>query len=374
MGDYDHDGRLDILLTGDTGSNLIAQVWRNTGSGFTNINAGLPGVRASAVAWGDYDNDGRLDILLTGADSGSNLVAQLWHNTGTGFAYVPVPGLPGVSSGSVAWGDYDNDGLLDILLTGTPDGGLTSICQVWRNTGGGFTDISAGLPGVSSGKAVWGDSSGDGLLDVLLAGSGRAQVWRSHHPKVDAAPSAPSGLATASTPPTITLSWNTANDGETPANALTYNLRIGTVPSGGQIFNPSADSVTGVSRLAQPGNMGHRLAFSLSTNLPPGFYYWSVQAVDGAFEGSAFAAEGYFAFGGVSSITNMVLLPNGSLRLDILGTTGKAYQGFTTSDLGLAPGNWTGLGAATEVSPGYFQLFDPGVAGHPRRLYKVRTP
>ena len=45
---------------------MIAQVWRNTGSGFSNINAGLPGVYDSSVAWGDYDNDGRLDFLLTG--------------------------------------------------------------------------------------------------------------------------------------------------------------------------------------------------------------------------------------------------------------------------------------------------------------------
>jgi len=54
--------------------------------------------------------------------------------------------LPGVGSSSVAWGDYDNDGDLDILLTGYSTSG--SIARVYRNDGGSFTDISAGLPGV----------------------------------------------------------------------------------------------------------------------------------------------------------------------------------------------------------------------------------
>ena len=117
----------------------------------------MPGAYNSAVAWGDYDNDGLLDIFLTGAtnSSGSGVVAQLWHNTGNGFAYVAVPGLAGVSSGSVAWGDYDNDGRLDILMTGASAKG--PIAQLWRNTGNGFTNVPiAGLPGVSNSAAAWG--------------------------------------------------------------------------------------------------------------------------------------------------------------------------------------------------------------------------
>src|SRR5436190_21636654 len=65
---------------------------------------------------GDYDNDGRLDLLLAGGGAGT----QLWRNTGSGFSNVTAsvaPGLPGAAYGS-AWGDYDNDGRLDFLLTG----------------------------------------------------------------------------------------------------------------------------------------------------------------------------------------------------------------------------------------------------------------
>ena len=80
-GDYDNDGDLDILLTGDHGSGgRVAKVYRNDGGGtFTDIGAGLTGVYDSSVAWGDYDNDGDLDILLTGY-SGSGKVAKVYRN------------------------------------------------------------------------------------------------------------------------------------------------------------------------------------------------------------------------------------------------------------------------------------------------------
>ncbi len=44
----------------------LARIYRNDGGTFTDIGAGLAGVVLSSVAWGDYDNDGDLDILLTG--------------------------------------------------------------------------------------------------------------------------------------------------------------------------------------------------------------------------------------------------------------------------------------------------------------------
>ena len=52
----------------------------------------------------------------------------------------------------MAWGDYDNDGDLDILLTGL-DASNNFVAQIYRNDGGGtFNDISAGLTGVTSTK------------------------------------------------------------------------------------------------------------------------------------------------------------------------------------------------------------------------------
>jgi hypothetical protein len=168
-GDYNNDGRLDILLTGSSGSSPVTQVWSNSITSFVNINAGLPGV-GGAAAWGDYDNDGRLDILLTGpTDTNSDGIAQVWRNTGTNFVNINA-GLPDVIYSSAAWGDYDNDGKLDILLTGATNG-IHPIARVYHNNGNGtFTDINAGLEGVYLGSVAWGDYDNDGNLDILLTG------------------------------------------------------------------------------------------------------------------------------------------------------------------------------------------------------------
>jgi hypothetical protein len=92
LADYDNDGKLDILLAGlDNQTNVICQVWRNTGNCvFTNINAGLPGIRSGSVAWADFDNDGRVDLLLSGLNTNSNPILQVYHNnTASNNAYAP---------------------------------------------------------------------------------------------------------------------------------------------------------------------------------------------------------------------------------------------------------------------------------------------
>src|SRR4249920_2160632 len=101
---------------------------------FTDVAAGLTPVFHSSVAWSDYDNDGDLDILLTGSGGGG--VTMLYRNSGGAnptFSDVGA-GLTGVAGGSVAWGDYDNDGDLDILLTGASSG--VRQAKLYRNSGG----------------------------------------------------------------------------------------------------------------------------------------------------------------------------------------------------------------------------------------------
>jgi hypothetical protein len=327
-GDYDNDGLLDILLTGlDTNNSPITEIWRNTGSGFTNINAGLPGVIFGSVAWGDYDNDGLLDLLITGATNFdyatgnvSGFIAQVWRNTGNGFSNIDA-GLPGVFYSSVAWGDYDNDGRLDILLTGATNSGFDSyptgpIAQIWRNTGAGFTNINAGLPGVFYSSVAWADYDNDGRLDILLAGvtdtndDEIAQVWRNELPVVpNTPPTVPSGLAVTPMGTDLLFSWNAATDAQTPAAALSYNLRVGATPGGGELVGPMSDAVSGQRRLPQAGNAQQRLSRTIA-GLPLGQpLYWSVQAVDNFHAGSPFAAEKSFAFNTVLTPPNGIIVP-----------------------------------------------------------------
>jgi predicted nucleotidyltransferase len=176
-GDYDHDGDLDVLLTGDDGITVTSKVYQNTGSGFSEVYPGsLTGVLGSSVAWGDYDNDGDLDILLTGCAAYdlvdcTSRIAKIYQNTGSGFTEVYAGSLTGVTWGSsVTWGDYDNDGDLDILLTGQDSGDIPT-AKIYQNTGSGFTEVYTGsLTGVGDSSAAWGDYDNDGNLDILLTG------------------------------------------------------------------------------------------------------------------------------------------------------------------------------------------------------------
>ncbi len=170
-GDYDNDGDLDILLTGYSNSWLVSKVYRNDeGDTFTDIGAALVGVEDGSVAWGDYDNDGDLDILLTGCAKPRNYISKVYRNDGGDLFTDIGAALIGVDHSSVAWGDYDNDGDLDVLLTGwSPSAGAVS--KIYRNDGGdSFADIEAALIGVDHGSVAWGDYDNDGDLDILLTG------------------------------------------------------------------------------------------------------------------------------------------------------------------------------------------------------------
>ena len=316
--DYDNDGRLDVLITGTTGfaDDLFIELWRNTPGGFVNVPVALPAVANGAVAWGDYDNDGRMDVLLTGINRSSQNISQLWRNTPAGFVNINA-GLPGVSSGhvrsSAAWGDFDNDGRLDILL-----GGAT---QVWRNTPGGFEKIEVGLPAVGDGSMAWGDYDNDGRLDILITGSSAsgpvAGVWRNNYPATNTPPVTPSGLSVTVSSPLFLLQWNPGSDSQTPTGGLTYNLRIGTTPGGSEILSPMAGT-QGYRRVSSIGNAQSLTSATLFSPVST-TYYWSVQSVDGAFAGSAFAPEQSFTAGLVLAPTNGVPVPgdiNGDGKVD----------------------------------------------------------
>jgi hypothetical protein len=77
--------------------------------------------------------------------------------------------LPGVGEGSLAWADYDNDGDPDLALAGVTEDG-TRLSRIYRNDAGAFHDIEAGFPGAWRGVWAWGDYDNDADLDVVLSG------------------------------------------------------------------------------------------------------------------------------------------------------------------------------------------------------------
>ncbi|MFN8178843.1 MAG: FG-GAP-like repeat-containing protein [bacterium] len=315
FGDFDDDGDLDILITGQAAGGPVAKVYRNDGAAaptFTDLGASLTGVTSSSSACADYDDDGDLDILLAGW-TGSEAVAKLYRNDGGASPTFTDAGVPltGVFFSSVAWGDYDNDGNADILLTGWS--GSAAIAKVYRNGGGVdpvFEDAGAALTGVLFSSAAWADYDGDGDLDILLTGftgsASIAKLYRNDGPPPDSPPSPPSHLSAeqhdVTATPRVTFRWDLSGDVETPPAALSYNLRIGTTPGGSEAFSAMANAATGWRKLPSRGNTDHRTSWTVT--LPaPGTYYWSVQAVDGAFQGSPFAGESVLHVPGFTEVS-----------------------------------------------------------------------
>ena len=184
-------GKLDILLTGspNQGGSVFSNLYRNDGpGGFTNIPVPFTGVWAASVAWSDYDNDGRQDLLLTGlTNNGTSGTTRIYHNNGDGtFTDINANIVP-VWFGGVAWGDYDNDGRPDIIITGLEADVYPQVpvTKIYHNEGNGvFKDIHASVANLGQGAVAWGDYDNDGYLDFAITGSpdnGQTFVTKIYH-------------------------------------------------------------------------------------------------------------------------------------------------------------------------------------------------
>jgi hypothetical protein len=208
--DYNNDGFLDIFFTNGAEIPSLEKIdpsyynrlFRNNRDGtFTDVTerAGLKGIGYSmGVAVGDYDNDGFDDLYITGVN-----VNQLLHNNGNGtFTDVTLKAaVPGTSGSgkpwavTAGWFDYDNDGLLDLLVVNylnyhigsavlchsdkypsycSPDGFQGTSNILYHNKGDGtFTNVSLESHMslyVGKGMGVaFADYDNDGFTDVFIS-------------------------------------------------------------------------------------------------------------------------------------------------------------------------------------------------------------
>jgi len=181
--DYDNDGFLDIFVKNIPDTVTVNALYHNNGDGtFTTVDgaAGLATANhgiteGSIVSFADYDNDGWMDVVM----GGNNSSEALYHNDHGTFTDVTTAAgiVPKINSQGLAWGDYDNDGLLDLYVSrGRQNGDGELGNTLYHNSGNGtFTDATA-TAGVNDNTntwgAAWGDYDNDGYLDLFVARPG----------------------------------------------------------------------------------------------------------------------------------------------------------------------------------------------------------
>ncbi len=169
--DYNNDGQLDLVIAGNTGSSNL-QLFRHDdlpANGYVS-DLSLPGVSSPYLSWGDYDSDGDLDLAYCGTDQAGNPSTKIYTNLGNSNFAPLTSAIPNIENGSIEWGDYDNDGDMDILISGEDNTG-TARTEVYKNNGSaGFALVNANLEGIKNGEAVWVDFNNDGWLDISLSG------------------------------------------------------------------------------------------------------------------------------------------------------------------------------------------------------------
>lgn len=352
-GDFDNDGDQDILVIGDTGGGLFTDIYLNDENTYARANLPLEGLFSGSVDLVDFDNDGDLDISLTGFDIYFDPRFILYENMGDGTVTPYFTVMEGIAVSAVDWGDYDNDGDLDLIMAGKNASCGSSLAKVYRNDDGSFiTENSAQLSGLIRCGAAWADYDNDGDLDFIYSGLDLTEkpytrLYRNgagtNEYSVNTAPEPPTGLETIVDGQNVTFSWNKATDLETPQEGLYYNIYLGNQPGEHDLISPLANTDDGYRYVQSIGNTNMQSSWTIS-NLRQGTYYWSVQTIDQSYSGSAFAVEGSFVIletavdeiekGFITSIypnpaadrIYVHLKEQGAFDLSILNTSGQVVQ------------------------------------------------
>lgn len=183
--DFDNDGLADIYVVSGSEDHSgevyrTNSLYKNNGDGtWTDVaeSAGVADVgHGRGVAWGDINNDGLMDIIVgnqIGSDHPGN--NKLYLNNGDGtFADISVSA--GISENTrcrcVSMADYDNDGLLDLYTVTFGSAGPPN--RLYRNNGDlTFTDTASGTPITApnnGNSASWADYDNDGWIDIYTVG------------------------------------------------------------------------------------------------------------------------------------------------------------------------------------------------------------
>lgn len=193
-----------------TGQTAVAGVSASTAVTFTLAWSALETDHSSSVAWGDWEGDGDLDLAVGNVDEPIRVYANIGNALELAWSSSEI-----ARTSSVAWGDWDNDGDLDLTAGNTDQQN-----RVYRNTGGSLQIAWYAPINQNTQSVAWGDMDGDGDLDLAVGNTGEPnRVYRNTGGGMEVVWEATEAMTTTSVAwgkldPNETLDLAVANNGQ----------------------------------------------------------------------------------------------------------------------------------------------------------------
>jgi hypothetical protein len=336
--DYNNDGYPDIWINaadlnakneevnGTQQTQRFSYLFKNDGFGVLTQYSGVivPFKKGNGDSqWGDFNGDGYLDMLLHGdgyLNSGENndMMYRVFKNESGSSAQTAweqqIARQGSMQNGSLVV-DWDNDGKLDIFGGGWS--GSAQVIELYMGNSPAdftFTKSSLSFQGASEQGLLVADLNGDNKVDLLLNGYCGAPINKraagyilNQSANASVAPGAPSGLNAVvddGEEVMVTFAWS-APASEAGKYGTTYNLSLKNTTSGKYLYNPLSATDGKRKTGGRMGNVFTNTHYELYS-LPAGAYEWTVQAINGAYCGGAFAETKTFTIVGGSSTNEML--------------------------------------------------------------------
>jgi hypothetical protein len=219
-----------------------------------------------------------------------------YQNNGDSFDIILSKSYGYSSFGTVCWGDYDNDGFLDILFSN-----FAASAIIFKNYNGEYfseLDDDSFLFTQVEGME-WCDYDNDSDIDIVYNQYGNVCTLYKNNLymssglfKPNDKPYAPTGLSAVYSPEGIILHWHPVINDETKPQTLSYNIKVGTSIDSEEIYASQSDT-SGFRKIVKLGNVQLDTTH-LINNLGIGKYYWRIQAVDQGFTGGAWSVVDSF--------------------------------------------------------------------------------
>lgn len=173
-GDFDGDGDPDLLVGGRIGDEQhVVRLFENTQDGFVERPTSLPNLIFPGGEFADVDSDGDDDLILTGGEFGPNMIegrSTLFISENGSFTPHSTE-FPGVFYGEAEFADFEGDGDLDLFIEGLTDPTALDGARlfIFENRGGTLEQV-ADEPSLIFGGAEWVDYDNNGRLDIVVTG------------------------------------------------------------------------------------------------------------------------------------------------------------------------------------------------------------